>query len=52
MDTILHSETCLLGKFYMYQETNLFFMTKNVNFAFFPWILLEHSKKNINITLM
>ena len=42
MDTISHSETSLLE----HQEINAPFMTKNVNFAFFPWVLLGHSKKN------
>ena len=46
MVTISDSETSLLGKFYMYQKNNAPFMTKNVNFAFFPWTLLGHSKKN------
>ena len=36
MDAISHSETSLLGKFYMHHE-NVPFMTKNVNVAFFPW---------------
>ena len=46
MDMILHSETILLGKFYMHKENNAPFMTKNVKFAFFPWTLLGHSKKH------
>ena len=46
MDTIPHSETSLLGNVYMYQENNAPFMTKNVNFAFFQWTLLGHSKKH------
>ena len=45
MDTISHSETSLLGRFYMHQENNEPFMTKNVNFAFFAWTILGHSKK-------
>ena len=49
MDTISHSEASLLGKFYVYQENNAPFMTKIVNFAFFPWTLLGHSKKNTNV---
>ena len=49
MDTISHSETSLLGKFYMHQDNNVPFMTKNLNFAFFPWALLGHSKKNTGI---
>ena len=35
MDAISHSETSLLGKFFMHQENDALFMTKNVNFAFF-----------------
>ena len=35
MDTISQSETSLLEKFYMDQENNAPFMTKNVKFAFF-----------------
>ena len=35
MDTISHSETSLLGKFYMRQDNIVPFMTKNINFAFF-----------------
>ena len=50
MDTISHNETSLVTKFYMRQENNAPFMTKNVNFAFFPWTLLGHSKKNTDIT--
>ena len=46
MDTISHSETGLLGQFYMHQENNAPFMTKNTNFTFFPWTLLGHSKKH------
>ena len=42
MDTISHSETSLLE----HQEIKAPFMTKNVSFAFFPWVLLGHSKKN------
>ena len=49
MDTISHSEKSLLGKFYMHQENNAPFMTKNVDFAFLPWALLEHSKRNTDI---
>ena len=37
----------LLGKFYIHQEDNVLFMTKKVNFAFFPWTLLGHSKKTL-----
>ena len=51
MDTISHSETSLLGKFYMHQENSAPLMTKNVNFAFFPWILLGHSKKTLKLTV-
>ena len=47
MDVISHSETSLLGKFNIHQENNASFMTKNVNFAFFPWTLLGHSKKTL-----
>ena len=43
MDTISHSETSLLE----HQEINAPFMTKNVSFAFFPWVLLGHSKKTL-----
>ena len=46
MDTISHSETSLLGKFNMHQGNNAPFMTKNLNFAVFPWTLLGHSEKN------
>ena len=42
MDTISHSKKSLLGKFYMHQEHNARFMTKNVNHF---WTLLGHSKK-------
>ena len=52
MDTISHSETSLLGKSYMHQENNAPFMTKNVDFAFFPWTLLAHSKKTLNYLLL
>ena len=45
MDTISH--TSLVGKFYIHQENNTLFMTKNVNFAFFPWTLLGYSKKTL-----
>ena len=45
MDTISHSKKSLLGKFYIHQENNALFMTKNVNFAFFSWTHLGHSKK-------
>ena len=47
MDTISHSGTRVLEIFYMHQENNAPFMTKNVNFAFFPWTLLGHSKKTL-----
>ena len=50
MGTISHSKTSLLGKFYMHQENNAPFLTKNVNYAFFPWTLLGHSNKNTDIT--
>ena len=42
-EKISHSETSLLGKFYIHQENNALFTTKNVNFAFFffPWTLLK-----------
>ena len=50
MDTISHNETSFVTKFYMREENNVPFMTKNVNFAFFPWTLLGHSKKNTEIT--
>ena len=50
MDAISQSQTSLLGIFYMYQENNAPFMTKNVSFAFFPWTLLEHSKKTLTPT--
>ena len=49
MDTISHSETSLLRNFYMYEENNAPLMTKNVNFAFFPWTLLGHSKKDTDL---
>ena len=35
----------------MHQENNAPFMTKNVNFTFFPWTLLGHSKKGTDISL-
>ena len=35
MDKISPLETSLLGKFYIHEEHNWPFMTKNVNFAFF-----------------
>ena len=47
MDTISHSETSLLAKFYIHQQNNAPFMTKNVNFAFFPWTHLGHSKETL-----
>ena len=50
MDMSSHSEASLLGKFYMHQENNTPFITKNVNFAFFPWTLLGHSKKNTDLS--
>ena len=50
MDTISHNETSLLRKFYMHQENNAPFVTKNVNFEFFPWTLLGHSKKTLTNT--
>ena len=46
MDTISHSETSLLGKFNMHQGNNAPVMTKNLNFAVFPWTLLGHSEKS------
>ena len=48
---ISHSETSLLGKFYMHQENNAPFMTKNVNFAFFPWTLLGNSEKTLTLII-
>ena len=50
MDTISHDETSSLGKFYMHQENNVPFMTKNVNFALSPWTLLGHSQRNTDIS--
>ena len=47
MGTISHSETSLLGKFYTHRENNAPFMTKNVNFIFFPWTPLRDSKKTL-----
>ena len=47
METISHSKTNLLGEFYLHQENNAPFMTKNVNFAFFSWILMVHSEKTL-----
>ena len=41
MDTISHSETSLLGNFYMHEKNNVPFMIKNISFAFFPWPLLR-----------
>ena len=35
MDMIPHSETSLLGKFYMHQENNMPSMAKKVNFYIF-----------------
>ena len=51
MDTISHIETSLLRKVYMPQVNNAPFMIKNVNFAFFPWRLLGHSKKITDLTV-
>ena len=45
MDMISHSETSLPGKFYIYQKNSVLLMKKKVNFAFFLWSLLGHSKK-------
>ena len=52
MDKISTRETSVLGKFYMDQEHNAPFMTKIVNFAFFPWTLLGHSKKTLASLLL
>ena len=52
MDPISHSETSLLGKFYMHQENNAPFMTKNANFAYFPWTLLGHFKKTVTLIFL
>ena len=49
MDTISHGETSLLGKFDMHQENNAPLIAKNVNFEFFPWTHLGHSKKNTDV---
>ena len=49
MHIISHSETSLLGKIYMHQENNALFMATNVNFAFFSWKLLGHSKKTLTL---
>ena len=51
MDTISHNETSLLGKFYMHQENNPPFMTKNVNFAFFHGHFWDTLKKSLTYTL-
>ena len=37
------------GNFTCIQKNNAPFMTKNINFAFFPWTLWGHSKKNTDI---
>ena len=50
MDTISHNEASSLGKFYMHQENNVPFMTKNVNFALSTWTLLRHSKRSTDIS--
>ena len=52
VNTISHSETSLLTKFYMYQENDAPFMIKNVNFPFFQWTLLRHSKKTLTLIFM
>ena len=49
MHIISHSETSLLGKIYMHQENNALFMATNVNFAFFSWKLLGHSKRTMTL---
>ena len=49
MDAISHGETSLLGKFDMHQENNAPLIAKNVNFEFFPWTHLGHSKKNTDV---
>ena len=46
VDTISPSETSLLGKFYMHQENNAPFMTKNVSFALFSMGTFGTLKKN------
>ena len=51
MNTIAHSETNLLGKFYVHQKNNAPFMTKNINFASFSETLLGHSKKNTDLKI-
>ena len=51
VNTISHSETSLLTKFYMYQENDAPFMIKNVNFPFFQWTLLRHSKKTLSLNI-
>ena len=45
MDTTLHCETYLLGKFYMHQENNVPFMTKNKICIFFMDIIWDTLKK-------
>ena len=47
MNAISCNETSLIEKFYMYQENNAPFMTKNVNFAFLLWTLLGHSERTL-----
>ena len=45
MDTTLHCETYLLGKFYMHQENNVPFMTKNKICIFFVDVIWDTLKK-------
>ena len=52
MDGISHSGTSLLGTFYMHQENNAPFTTKNVNFLSFPWTLLGYSKRTLTYLLL
>ena len=51
IDTISHSETILIGKYYMHQQNNPRFMTKNVNFSFYQWAPLGY-KKNTDLAYL
>ena len=51
MDTSSHNEASLLGKFYMHQENNTPFITKNVNFAFFHGHFWDTLKKTLTYVL-
>ena len=52
MDTTLHCETYLLGKFYMHQENNAPFMTKNKICIFFHGYFWDTLKKVTYVFLL